>query len=220
MHIEPSVKVQYELVTSPLQAGFILSKLPSLVACDFEARSKYSAEYKEQLKLALTSSVLDQDETLKIRQLLNATALHHASHVWITHLSVAISDAFAYVFVLDTPAMTRTILQWIVNTNCHQIWHNAGYDLTLVYYHTQKFPKFFDDTRLMAKAMLNNCLDYKSNVKLKYLKGYKYGRWAVSPDVFETVDIYNPDFLEYAATDACATYDLYQDIIAYSKEDE
>lgn len=215
MTIETTTVVTCKVITSSIEAATVLRQLPSSVACDFEAKSKYTKEQKDNALLVINNPDTPFIDKITNGWIYNSTALHHPSYVKVTHLSIAINDHFAYVFVFNNNAIWKTVLNWLVSTTTHQIWHNASYDLKLIHYYTGLFPKNFDDTRVMAKSLLNHRLDNHCNVKLKSLKGYKYGKWAVAKDVFENVDLLDPDFLLYAATDACATYDLYYDMIAY-----
>ena len=215
MTIETATTVQYVTVTSAMAAAIILQELPPVVACDFETRSKYTKEQKDDALRIINDPDTPFMDKITNGWIYNSTALHHPSYVTVTHLAIAINDHSAYVFVFNNNAIWKTVLNWLVSTTTHQIWHNATYDLKLIHYYTGLFPKNFDDTRVMAKSLLNHRLDHYCNVKLKSLKGYKYGKWAVAKDVFENVNPLDPDFLLYAATDACATYDLYHDMIAY-----
>ena len=42
---------------------------------------------------------------------------------------------------------------------------------------------------------------------------YAYGAWAIAKDNFTLDEMYDENMIKYSATDACATYKLYQDIL-------
>lgn len=210
----PTLKVAYTAIDTLQEVHSFLQTLPKLIALDFEAKSH----------LAFSGAVLPPptddatfEERRVYRQASTSNALSHPIYIRPTHLAVATSSTEATVILLRDPDILNYVMEWLVSTPRRQVWHNATYDLTLIFHHTQRLPRYFEDTMLMAKSLLNDCNNAKSNVKLKYLKGYKYGRWAVSPDSFETVADDDPTFLEYAATDACATFDLYQDILSFTE---
>ena len=76
-------------------------------------------------------------------------------------------------------------------------------------------PLNYEDTALRAKCILNHVETHQAKVGLKQLAGARYGAWAISPDHFTVDQMYDEKILLYAATDAAATYWLYQSINRY-----
>ncbi|MGD8306179.1 MAG: hypothetical protein PVF17_05965, partial [Ignavibacteria bacterium] len=142
----------------------------------------------------------------------------HPSHTVLTHCSIAISDNEAYVFILDNKKITNRVLNFLINTPIRQVWHNASYDFRQIQYRTGKFPILYEDTQIYAKTILNHVETWKANTGLKELAGHKYGAWGISVDNFTKEQMYEEHVLKYAATDACATYWLYNSINNYVKE--
>lgn len=195
-----------------------ISEHHSLVACDFEAASKYTDTQKELMRLQLADM---QEGTLDyhhLKQQIDSSGLSHPSLVRITHFSLAISETEAYVVIITNSKMQNILLNWLVTTEVTQIWHNASFDFRLIYYHTRKFPLNYEDTQILAKTLLNHVNNQKSMTGLKHLMGYKYGAWAVSEDNFNQAQMFEEHVLHYAATDACATYALWNEIQDSLKE--
>ena len=97
----------------------------------------------------------------------------------------------------------------MITTDRTQIWHNAVYDFSHIYYLTGSIPKNFIDTQLLSRNMLNNADSSKDRTSLKYLMGEYYGDWGISKDSFTLEEMYNPKTIRYSATDATATHKLY-----------
>lgn len=212
-----STAVTYVSTNSAVQAALWLRKLPNLVAVDFECTSVYTDEDKQTLQEELDTEVPFYSAML-LRQQIASDGLSHPSLSRLTHMSLAHSDNFGYVFIIDNPKIEQVLMKWLVTTTIKQIWHNASFDFKLIYHRTGKFPINYEDSQLYAKCLINDCNKFKSKVGLKELMGHKYGGWAVAPEVFNVKYMYDPSVLKYAATDACATYSLYQQILQ-SKED-
>lgn len=194
----------------------LLNSLPPVIACDFETASKYSDSDKLQLQAEL--DLLEDKKTnyaLALKQRIASTGLSHPSMVDITHLSVAYSETEAYVIITDTPKLRSLVFNWLVTTDRLQIWHNLSFDSRLIYHATGKFPLNYEDSQIFAKTLLNHVEVHKANTGLKHLQGWKYGAWAVAADSFNMSRMYDEDVLLYAATDACATLSLYNELRAY-----
>ena len=111
--------------------------------------------------------------------------------------------------------MLNRILHWLTNTTVSQIWHNASYDFRQIYYRTGKFPLNYEDTQLLAKGILNHVETFKAKTGLKELAGQWYGAWGISSDNFTIAQMFEEHVLLYAATDACATFKLWNSINSY-----
>lgn len=219
--IQP-IAVTYQHTNTAYRANQFLAEIAKhpIIACDFEVAVKYTPEERTRMQ-----SLLDTDlpflERVRINSCLAATALDHPSHCTITHLSVAVSESDAYVFILDNARITSRVLTWLVTTTNKQVWHNASYDFKHIHYHTKRFPLDYEDSQLFAKCIVNHVDTSKALTGLKDLAGKWYGQWAISPDNFDISQMHDPKVLLYAATDACATYKLYHSIKNYiTKEQE
>lgn len=206
------INVTYEAVTSVYRANQILQSLDvPLIACDFETAITLTEDERASLT-ALLDTELPRLERIAINARLAATALDHPSYSTITHFQLAHSEDFGYVFIINSQRMLNRILNFLTTTHIKQVWHNATYDFSRIYYYTQRFPINYEDTAVLAKCILNHVNVNLATVGLKELAGKWYGHWAVSPDSFELPQQYDPKLLLYAVTDACATYKLWHSI--------
>ena len=185
-----------------------------LIACDFEVSPKWSQmELEHEKELLATYDTTDWYKRTESLQKLNAEGLSNPYLTIPTHLSIAWSNQDAYVFILTNEQVRTDICYWLVNFPNTQIWHNAGYDFSYIMHYTNELPKYFEDTQLLAKSLLNHVEHVKCITKLKKLEGHRYGDWAISKDEFKLEEQFNTTMLQYAATDACAAFDLYLNII-------
>lgn len=216
-----STTVTYTVITNQLlllQTLQDIAKTYPIIACDFETASKYTDEEKERLKLKLAALPPNSLAYHKTNQAILSSGISHPPLVRMTHCSIATSETTAYVIIFTDTRMRDITLNWLVTTPIKQVWHNASFDLKHVYYHTQKFPKDFEDSQILAKTLLNDVDNQKSLVGLKHLMGYKYGAWAVSADDFNQSQMYEEHVLHYAAIDACATFALWNELQNYIQE--
>jgi len=175
------------------------------VALDFETAPKLTKSQKDQLTVPTRANLLA----------LNATGLSHPSLTYITHLSIAQSEEFSQVIVLDTDEARTTVLNWIASTTLKQVWHNALFDLYHVYYHTNKFPLDVEDTQLMWATILNHVIEDNRRVSLKHLASAVYKDWAISSTKFELDYMYDSDVIKYAGIDSQATLYLYNEALSH-----
>ena len=206
--------VNYQSTSSAYVANQWLRTLPDLIACDTEAAIKFTPEQLTAMQAELDTGP-PLRRAIELRAALSATALSHPYYVDLTHVQIAWSESDAYVFILDNKRITDIVLNFLVTTTRTQIWHNATFDCKHIYYHTGKFPHNYEDSSILAKCILNHVDVDQATVGLKELAGKWYGQWAVSPDYFDKSQMYDPDLLLYAATDACATFKLYHSIRDY-----
>lgn len=214
--MEISIKVKAEYSADILTAKKWLAELEekSLIACDFEAAIRYTPEQLKVLESIRDSEKYDFFERTSAGAVLKASPLDHPAHVKVTHFSVAWSDSDAYVFILDSQEITDLVMEFLVTTEVTQVWHRASYDFRLIYYATDKFPKNYEDSQVYAKTLFNHVDVFKARTGLKELAGAVYGSWAVAEEAFFTLDnMYNEKMLQYAATDACATFWIYQKMV-------
>lgn len=211
-----TLKVTYKSTANALTANTFLrdiSKHP-VIACDFEVASKYTDQERALLQAQLSDESLPHLSRMEAKAKLHSTALDHPSHTVLTHLSVAVSETEAYVFILDNPAITRRVLQFLITTPQKQVWHNFTFDGKHILHRTGKLPLDFEDTQIFMKTLINHVDVHKANTGLKDLAGYMYGSWGISSDNFTIAQMYEPHVLLYAATDACATLWLWNRLLS------
>jgi hypothetical protein len=133
-------------------------------------------------------------------------------------MSLAYSETEAYVFIFDNQEIQDTVLDWVVTTPIKQVWHNLCFDGKHILHNTGKLPTDYEDSQILAKTLLNHVDNSKSATGLKHLMGYKFGAWAVSSDNFTLVNMYSPELIHYAATDAVSTLCLWNEITSFLKD--
>lgn len=184
-----------------------LSKKHPILSLDFEVIPKHNKEQKQELKKEYEK---ERDVTLLPK--INSNGLSFPSLTKISHLSIAWSETEAVVIVCKSNRIRKYIFNWLISIPNIQIWHNAGYDLKHVFYHTNNFPIAFEDTQLILKARKNHCDHQKALTGLKETMGYKYGDWGIDNSEFTEENMYDSKMLLYSATDACATYALFKEL--------
>ena len=204
------IKVSYSTTRNPLQASRMLQQLANYptIAADFEVAVRYTKADLEAFRARLLQDP-PKAERILLESKLAATALGHPSHCTLTHFSVAWSESDAYVFILDNKAITNLVLNFLVTTPQRQVWHNLGYDGRFIQHFTGKFPQLYEDTQILAKTLLNHTNPMQAQTGLKHLAGHVYGSWGISEDNFSLSTMYDEHLLQYAATDSCATFWLW-----------
>jgi len=190
-------------------ARTILDSITTTAAFDFETASRWTDEEKLFLKADL-ELIEDREQRRVIQQQIDSDGLSHPSLVRVTHMSMATSARDGYVFIMDNEDILDYCMNWLVITNIRQIWHNASFDFKHIYHHTGQFPKLYEDSQQLAKSLINHVETFKANTQLKHLMGYAYGAWGLTEDYFNISNLYDETLLLYAATDACATYSLWE----------
>ena len=219
MTLDINQQVNYQHTNDILVMYSWFAQLPDVIACDFEAAPIFDKSARDHSKQLLAENQFQSfDDWRYHEQVFNNSALVHPSAVKLTHLAIGTSPTDAKVIIFSNNAIRRAALKWLVTTPKLQLWHNAGFDLKHIHYHTGKFPLNYHDTQVLAKTILNHCDNFKSNTQLKHLLGYRYGAWAVAPDMFANENLYDESFIKYAATDACATYSLFEEIQSYLED--
>lgn len=209
MKVQGYIDVEYESTNDPKVAQQWLDSLPDLFSADFEAAIRYTPEEVEEAKEKMLDSKISKRERIKYQAIAKATALGHPSHCTITHCSIAYSKKNAYVFIIDSQDMADVVLGFLVTTRKKQVWHNYGYDGRLIRYYMGCDVIDIEDTAILTKTLVNHVDVLKAVVGLKQLMGAYYGDWGISEDNFDISQQYEEDVLKYAATDACATYYLW-----------
>lgn len=206
-----SIQVSYKSTNSPYKANKFLAEIRTYttLGCDLETASIYTEKQLEECEEVLKCDEYSKVDKIKAQAILNSNALSHPSHVVLTHGVISVSETEGYVFILDNEKILKLFLNFIVETEQTQIWHNASFDFKHIYYHTNKFPKNYEDTQILAKTLLNHVDVFKAKTGLKELAGHWYGDWGISEDNFTIEQMYEPKVLKYAATDGCATLKLW-----------
>ena len=182
----------------------LLNSINKPTAFDFETASKYS---KSERTLALDS--LNSSNDIKLYKQAYITSLSYPSETVLTHLGFSNDEQLGYVIILNNDKVKDIILDFLVNTDILQIWHNAVFDFRHIYYYTNKFPKNYIDTRLFVKTKKNNVNHFLGTASLKPLMRKYYGEWEKERTEFAIENIYDERLIKYTAIDVCATHKLY-----------
>lgn len=207
------IQVNYKYTNNIYRASQWLRDLPDLFAADFEVASQFTKEEKALLKYRLAANNLTFEQKRVLTQQIESCGLSHPSLTWITHLSIGWSEKDSFVIVCNNDKIRTFVFNFLTTTSKTQLWHNSIFDFSHIYYHTKQLPKSYIDTQLLAKSILNDADSFKDRTSLKELMAYAYGDWAVSKDDFTLEEMWEAYMIRYAATDSCATYKLYQDIM-------
>lgn len=106
----------------------------------------------------------------------------------ITMLSIGWNLLKSTVIVFKTEEIKHYVLNWLVTTNCRQVWHNALYDVRFIHWFTKKMPKNIEDSMLLAQVYKNNVDVMKRKSGLKNIAGPLYGDWARAKTSFDLYD--------------------------------
>lgn len=204
-----NIEIEYKYTTDVDEARVWLNSLPKLFSADFETAVKYSDKVISMAKDKLKDPNTPKIEKIHYKALVEATPLGHPSHCVITHCSIAISETFSYVFIIDSDEMHELVTNFLVTTEAVQIWHNYSYDGRFLRYFTGKDAKNVEDTQILAKTLINHVETYKAKTGLKELAGSWYGDWGISSDLFKLSQMYETKVIKYAGIDACATFKLW-----------
>ena len=210
MKVEHSIEVQYESTNDHAVAAKWLASLPQLFSADFETAVRYDKETIEEAKAKMVDTTLPKKERIMYQAIANASALGHPFHCTITHCSIAISESKAYVFIIDKKEIADVVLTFLTETDKTQVWHNYAYDGRFLRYYANKDAKNVEDTQIFAKTLVNHVEVFKAATGLKDLAGHWYGDWGISADNFTLEQQYDEKVIKYAATDACATFKLWE----------
>jgi hypothetical protein len=207
------IQVNYEYTNNLYKAKQWLQSLPDLFAADFEIASKYTKQQKDVIKLRLAPEDKASETYRVLLQQLVSDGLSHPSLTVVTHLSVGWSERDSYVIVCDNDHIRKFVFEFLITTDKTQLWHNSVFDFKHIFFHTSHLPNKYIDTQLLAKSLLNDADSFKDRTGLKELMSYAYGSWAVAKESFTLEEMWDENMLRYTATDPCATYKLYQDIL-------
>lgn len=223
MKVTDSIQVHYESTSDANTAKKWFDSLPSLISVDLETAIRYSDQEIQEAKEKMLDMRLSKYERIKYQAIAKATALGHPYHCTITHANIAWSEKDAYVFIIDDQAIADVILDGLVTTTRTQIWHNYCYDGRFMRYYVGADPINIEDTQILAKSIINHVEVFKARTGLKELAGAWYGAWGISSDNFTLAEQYNEQLIKYSATDACATFKLWeylQNFIAETQDEK
>lgn len=218
MKVARSIDVKYKSTNCPIKADSWLNSLPDLFAADFETAVRYSAAQIEEAKVLMIDKQLPRLEQVQYQTIAKASALGHPSHCTITHCSIAASENEGLVFIIDNQGIADAVLNFLIETEKTQVWHNYSYDGRFLRYYQRADAKNVEDTQVLAKTLINHVNILKARTSLKELAGAWYGDWGISSDNFTIEQQYDPKVLRYAATDACATYKLWRYLNDFIKD--
>ena len=213
------MKIEYDVTSNTYGAKKILEDLPDTFSVDFEVASKYTESEKLFFKKKLETYNLSREDKRLLKQVINSDGLSHPSMTEVICVSLGESSSKAHVITFPDWSVRTLVFNYLITTNKQQIYHNSCYDLGLIWYYTKSTPKKWIDTQLLAKCYLNNVDNSKALTNLKHLQGANYGDWGLSKDDFKKEEMNKEYFLRYAATDACATYKLFEDLLEYIADD-
>lgn len=179
-----------------------LSELTETTAFDFEVASKYNKTNRKEAVKSLSS--IDE------YKIAYTTGLSYPSMTKLTHLGFSNKEDYGRVIILKNDEITKVVLDYLVNTDIKQIWHNATFDFRHILYYTNKLPKNYEDTRLIVKSKKNNVDQFLGSTSLKLLMKKYYGEWEKERVDFEIENMYDNTLIKYTAIDVCATYKLYK----------
>ena len=141
------ISVEHEVFSDVNAIKQYFETLPNTIAVDFEVAVKYSDECKSSLKEKI-KNITSKKELISIQRIINTTALDHPSDCFITHCSIATCNNKAAVIIIKNNDILKVVLDFLVTTDIKQLWHNLCYDGKHIYYHTNKFPKNYEDTHI------------------------------------------------------------------------
>jgi len=198
-----------------------LTKIP-ILSLDLELQSIYSISEREEAKLLLKNNIqnLTRDDMLLCKVVARASGLSHPSITKITHIIFGLSESESIIFIINDNKSRDLVLNWVINFKGKLLIHNTGFDLKIIHYHTNNFPKDFEDTQLLAKCLINHCDNWKANTGLKELMSSYYDpKWLM----IESYDIQNykdKAFLRYSAIDGAATFKLWEQLQEAIKDEK
>jgi len=137
----------------------------------------------------------------------------------LTMFSFAASESEAFVISNESQEMENLVLDFLTSTDATVVMHNASFDMQIIRQRTGKFIKSIEDTQLMWRCINNHVDTGKALTGLKHLSKNMYPDYAVSKELFGIEHKYNPELIEYSATDAMATMFVFNEAITHQTFD-
>ena len=144
----------------------------------------------------------------------------------LTMVTISWSRTKSIVIVFKDQSIQDYVLNWLVTTNCKQVFHNSLFDVRFIHWHTKQLPKHIEDSQLLVAVCNNNVDQAKRKSGLKEVSKFPYLDWANDKSSFElyvdSSDYSNPNLtyvgpnpnttqynlplIYYCGVDACATH--------------
>ena len=214
------IKVDYQVHATGWHIQKALRELAHqpILAFDTETSGVYAKEERAKAKAWLEKEIKFDDRRL-VSLIANNSGLSYPSLINVTHFVFGTSRSTAVILVPENPPQEMFVWQFLRSYAGKVIVHNSLFDLKIMYHRVKELPSDFDDTALMAKAMINNADNWKAKIGLKDIMAEHYDpRW-------EMIDEYEPDdpleqkFLRYASIDGAATFYLYELLLEMGYEE-
>lgn len=204
--IHPTYEYTDEINTTISWLNNLNSKYASF---DFESASKYNT----QESLILQKKIKNKEplnNTINDYKIAFTNGLSYPADTVLTHLGFSNNENHGKVIILLDNKVLDIVLNFLIETDITQIWHNCLFDFKYLKYYKNKLPKKYVDTKLISKNIYNNADNFLGSVSLKKLMKPYYGEWEKEKVEFLVENAYDNRMLQYTATDVCATYKLYE----------
>jgi hypothetical protein len=205
------IEVKYVVHGTTWHINEALKSLEShgILSLDIETKGVYARKQRaEALKL------LDQQTSTELHKLAsivaNNSGLSYPSLVNVTHFVFGLSKDKSVILIVSNEREELNVWKWVSKFNGLLVIHNTLFDLKIMYHRIRCLPKYYDDTALMAKTLINNSNNWKSKVALKELMGSHYSPEWTLIDEYEPDNPRDPKFLRYTAIDGASTLYLYE----------
>ena len=208
------IDVEFEVVGSSWKRSKVLKSLESepLLAFDTETCGVYSKDERKEAKKLLEGSVLSPTLRRQYSLVAGNSGLSFPSLVNTTHFIFGLRNDYSIVFVTPTKSDEMQVWEWVKNYQGHLLVHNALFDLKIMYHRIKSFPANYTDTALLTKCLINNANNFHALVGLKELVAHHYKpAWSVF-NKYEPDNLFDPEFLDYAAIDGAALMKLWEEL--------
>ena len=111
----------------------------------------------------------------------------------LTMVTIGWSLTKSIVIVFKYDEVKDYVLNWLITTSIKQVYHNSLFDCRLIHYYTGKYPKYIEDSQLLAQVYKNHIDESKRSVGLKALASHVYKDWANDKSSFDLYDTLNND---------------------------
>jgi hypothetical protein len=209
-----TIEVSYKLFSTNFAIKKALKILMSypIISFDTETRGLYLKEERAKATRIISDDEIKPEDKKVAYLIANNSGLSFPSLVRVTHFVFGISEDFSIIFIANDPSTEMLIWNWLKEYPGKLLIHNTLYDLKIMHNRVGALPKDYEDTQLLAKAMINNADSWKAKVGLKELMGDDYDpAWTLIHD-YEPENLKDFKFLRYASIDGAATFKLWCDI--------
>ncbi|TFZ81430.1 hypothetical protein [Candidatus Macondimonas diazotrophica] len=216
------IEVKYKAYSTRYKIRKTLKKLEDMpiLGFDTETRGIYTKSERSIAKKLIGSKELSNRDRKLYVQIANNSGLSSPPLIQTTHFIFGLSDRESVVLVCEDENTEVFIWEWVSKYKGKLIIHNALFDLKTMFHRVKKLPADYEDTKLLAKSLINHAETYKARCDLKTLVGEYYPpSWSLF-DSYEPDNLKEPKFLEYAAIDGCAVVLLWDLIQKELKNDQ